>query len=128
MGLNIVAHRKMSLAGFAEGWDSCYLTVRAVSEKQRKAWADEMKTMESSTEGKADRMQLLEDYASDFLERQCKEVIVGGVIMNTDEDGNTAEYKLTEADISELTSFFSFSWQQEIVSTATGANRLKAAQ
>lgn len=128
MGLNIVAHRKMSLAGFADGWENCFLTIRAVSEKQRKAWADEMNAMKASTEGKDDRRQLLEDYASDFLERQCKEVIVGGTIMNTDEDGNTVEYKLDKSDISDLTSFLSFAWQQEVVSTATGANRLKATQ
>lgn len=128
MTLNIVASRKVSLAGFAEGWDNCYVTVRAISEKTRKAWSDEMETKQAELEGSEEGKQNLEKYAIEFLDRQCRDVITGGVIMNTDKEGTTSEYTLSASEIPDLLEFLSFSWQQQIVSTATGTNRLKANQ
>lgn len=132
MALNIVAFRKVSLKGFADGWDKCFLTVRAVSEKTRKSWMDELnkksEEINSSDASENDKTQQLEKLGEEFLETQCLSVIEGGVIMNTDENGLESEYELQKGDIPALMEHLSFLWQRDIVSTATGANRLKANQ
>lgn len=128
MGLNIVAHRKVSLSSFAEGWDDCFLTVKVVSEKTRTIWAEEMNAKVKSLDGDKDKDQKLDDYALDFMANQCREVITGGVIVNTDETGKSERYTLKSEDISDVVEFLNYSWKQEIVSTATGTNRLKVSQ
>ncbi|WP_427007198.1 hypothetical protein [Pseudarthrobacter sp. H2] len=114
MSLNIVAERKMSLKGFAEGWDDCYLKVRTANESKRKAWL-------AGFGADAD-----EETAEKVIREACLEVIVGGVIMSTDENGIATPVEFTVADVAEVVDAINFFWQQEVVSVATGVNRLKA--
>lgn len=114
MGLNIVAKRKMSLKGFAEGWDDCYLMIRSASETKRKEW---LTSLEKGTD---------DENASNVIRDACLEVIVGGVVMSTDENGVASAAEVTTADVSDVVEAMNFSWQQEAISISTGNDRLKA--
>jgi hypothetical protein len=114
MGLNIIAERKMSLKGFAEGWDDCYVIVRSANEAKRKAWLTALGTEQS------------EDTAVDVTRNACLESIVRGVVMSTDDDGTATAASFDEVDVPQVVEALNFAWQQEILSVATGADRLKA--
>ncbi|KUM39019.1 hypothetical protein [Arthrobacter sp. EpRS71] len=115
MGLNIVAKRKMSLKGFAEGWDDCYLMIKSANETKRKEW------LKSLDQEKSD-----DETAFNTIRDACLEVIVGGVVMSTDADGNASPVEFTAADVPEVVEAMNFVWQQEAVSVSTGNDRLKA--
>lgn len=114
MSLNIVAKRRMSLKGFAEGWDDCYLMIRSASETKRKEW---LSGLEKGTD---------DENASNVIRDACLEVIVGGVVMSTDENGVASAAEISPADVPDVVEAMNFSWQQEAVSVATGNDRLKA--
>jgi hypothetical protein len=114
MGLNIVAERKMNLKGFAEGWDDCYLMIRVANETKRKEW---LAGLEKGTD---------DENASKVIRDACLEVITGGVVMSTDDNGETSAVNVTRADVPEVVEAMNFSWLQEAVSIATGNDRLKA--
>lgn len=114
MGLNIVARRRVSLKGFAQGWDDCFITVKAVNEKQRNEY------MERLGDTKDDEV------AARVTREACLDVILGGRIINTDEAGNEAPYDFNHSEVEEVVEALSFPWQTEILSVATGADRLKA--
>lgn len=114
MGLNIVAYRKASLKGFAEGWDDCYIRVRTVNEKQRERYMSEL------GDQKDDKL------AAEVTRQALLDVIVGGVIINTDEDGNSEPYTFSAEEAPQVVDALPFAWQTEILSIATGADRLKA--
>lgn len=114
MGINIVAHRKVSLNGFAEGWDDCYLRVRALSEPKRAEWSDKVNARANDQE-----------YSS-ILRQACLDAVVGGVIMNTDENGVAARYEFSAADVADVVDALSIAWQGEVMEIATGSDRLKA--
>jgi hypothetical protein len=105
----------MSLKGFAEGWDGCFLIIKSANETRRKGW------LAALSEEKAD-----EETASDVIRDACLEVIVGGLVMSTGEDGEAKAIEFTTADVPEVVDALNFSWQQEAVSVATGNDRLKA--
>lgn len=114
MGLNIVANRKMSLKGFAEGWDNCHLLIRGVNETRRQE-------LQSQLGEKPD-----DKVAGDLIRSLCLEVIVGGQVITTDADGSTRMVTVAEADVPDVVEALNFAWQQEVASVATGADRLKA--
>lgn len=114
MGLNIQAYRRVSLKGFALGWDNCYVKVRAVNEAQRTRYQQELGDTKDET------------VATAVTKQACKDVIVGGVILNTTEDGHEESYEFSRDDVDEVVEALSFPWQTEILSIATGADRLKA--
>lgn len=114
MGLNIVANRKLSLKGFAEGWDDCYLMVRGVSESVRQEM--QAKLTDDSTEKDA----------ADLMRQSCLEVITGGLVISTNEDGTTSKVPVDRADVPDVVEALNLAWQREVVSVATGADRLKA--
>ena len=114
MGLNIVAERKMSLRGFAEGWDDCFLIVRSANESKRKGWVTALGTDQN------------EEKATSVTREACLESIVSGVVISTDEDGTSKPVNFTIADVPEVVDAMNFVWQQEVLSVATGADRLKA--
>lgn len=114
MGLNIVAERKMSLKGFAEGWDDCYLIVRSANETKRKEWLAALGTEQT------------EEVAVQVTRDACLDSIVRGVVMSTDDEGKASATSFDAADVSEVVEALNFAWQQEVLSVATGADRLKA--
>jgi hypothetical protein len=114
MALNIIAKRKMSLMGFAEGWDDCYLLVRSASETKRKEWL-------ASLEKEAG-----DENASKVIREACLEVIVGGVVISTDENGVGSPVEIEPVDVPDVVEAMNFSWLQQAVSVATGNDRLKA--
>ena len=114
MGLNIVANRKLSLKGFAEGWDDCFLMVRGVSEAKRQELQDKL------TDGTTDKE------AANLMRQACLEVITGGLVISTHEDGSTTSAKVESSDVPDVVEALNLAWQQEVVSVATGADRLKA--
>lgn len=114
MGLNIVAHRRVSLKGFAQGWDDCFIIVRAVNEQRRLEWVEKIG-------GKND-----DATSTAALREACLEVIERGQIINTSEDGIQSPYEFKKDEVSEVVDALNVSWQSEIVSVATGADRLKA--
>lgn len=113
MTLNIVANRKLSLKGFAEGWDDCHLLVRGVNERTRQQ-------LQESLQGKGDKE------AADIVRQLCLDVIVGGVVMSTNDEGVAQPVEITKADITVVVDALNIAWQQEVASIATGADRLKA--
>jgi hypothetical protein len=114
MALYIVAKRKMSLKGFAEGWDDCYLLIRSASETKRKEW---LASLEKGTD---------DENASGVIRGACLEIIVGGVVMSTDENGVASPVEVAPTDVPDVVEAMNFSWLQEAVSVATGNDRLKA--
>lgn len=120
LGLNIIAKRKVSLKGFAEGWDDCYLLVRSVSEKERNQWADEMQARKTDDARENDKL------ADELTKQRALDVIVGGVVITTDEDGTQRAVEVTTADVPDVVEALEFYWRNEAVSVATGADRLKA--
>ncbi len=128
LGLNIIAKRKVSLKGFAEGWDDCYLLVRSVSEKERNQWAEEMQARKTDDARENDQL------ADELTKKRALEVIVGGLVITTDittdDDGTQREtqraVEVTTADVPDVVEALEFYWRNEAVSVATGADRLKA--
>lgn len=114
MGLNIVVNRKLSLKGFAEGWDDCYLMVRGVNETKRQ-----------ELQGKLTDDTTDQD-AADLMRQSCLEVITGGLVVSTNEDGTTSKVSVEVADVPVVVEALNLAWQREVVSVATGADRLKA--
>lgn len=114
MGLNIVANRKLSLKGFAEGWDDCYLIIRGVNETKRQELQATLKDKTTDKE------------AAEVMRQTCLEVIKGGLVITTAEDGSTSSVTLDAADVPVVVEALNLSWQREAVATATGADRLKA--
>lgn len=112
MALNIVATRKLSLKGFAQGWDDCYLLIRGVGEDRRQEIA-------AALDGKEDKAK------SAVLGELCKAVITGGVVINTNQDGTTEAVEITTADLPVLVNALNLAWQQEVLAVATGLDRLK---
>lgn len=115
MGLNIVAKRKMSLKGFAQGWDDCFLIVRAANEAQRKEWQAALTAGQSTDE-----------VAQGVVRDAALEVIESGVVINTREDGMTEPIEFGKADVADVVDALNFAWQLEVVGISTGTDRLKA--
>lgn len=115
MGLNINAKRRLSLKGFAEGWDDCYLLVRAVSSTRAEAMQDELNKLKDEDNSKA---------ADALMREYCAENILGGVIMNTI-DGNEVEYEFTKDEAPEVVDNLNAAWQLEVIDISTGVDRLK---
>ncbi|ETT25263.1 hypothetical protein RR21198_4003 [Rhodococcus rhodochrous ATCC 21198] len=120
LGLNIVAKRKVSLKGFADGWDDCYLIVRSLSEKERKQWSEEAQARQTDDARQNDQL------AEELTKKMALDVIVGGVVITTDEDGSQRAVEVTTADVPGVVEALEFYWRNEAVSVATGADRLKA--
>lgn len=114
MGLNIIANRKLGLKGFAEGWDDCYLMVRGVNEAKRQELQDKLTPDTTDAE------------AAEVMRQACLDVITGGLVITTSEDGTTSSVTVDRKDVPDVVEALNLSWQQEVVSVATGADRLKA--
>lgn len=112
MALNLVVHRKLSLKGFAEGWDDCYLMIRGVAEDRRQEIA-------AALDGKDDKGK------STLIGALCQEVITGGVVINTKDDGTTEPVEITKPDLPVLVNALNLAWQQEVLAVSTGLDRLK---
>lgn len=117
MGLNIAARRKLSLKGFAMGWDNCYLVVKSANEEQRKEW-------QAALDGVSDKDR--EEEATSVLREACLDVIVSGVVMDTNEDGESKEVTFDSSDVPTVVEALNFAWQLEVVGVSTGTDRLKA--
>lgn len=114
MGLNIQTTRKMSLSDFGEGWGACYLLVKGVNERKRKEIAP-LFDQETPEDGKVDQATLW-----------CLELIVGGRVINTNDDGTTNEVELTPEDVPVVVAALSIPWMVEVLIVAVGGDRLKA--
>ncbi|MDV6295182.1 hypothetical protein [Rhodococcus aetherivorans] len=121
LGLNIVATRKLSLKGFAEGWDDCYLLIRSASDKEQKQWAVEAQPYKEEKDDER-KAAILED----LTERRVMEVIIGGRVITTDEDGTSRPVEFGKEDVSVVVEALSFYWRNEAVNLASGVDRLKA--
>jgi hypothetical protein len=135
MGLNIVATRKYSLKGFAQGWDDCFVIVKAANETQRKSYADALLTMRSEmqlaiAEQDDARIQTLGtelDAAADKAVHEfALELIQGGKVMSTNDEGVAELVSFNKDDAPAVVEALGFAWLNDIVEVATGADRLKA--
>lgn len=135
MGLNIVAERKVSLKGFGEGWDDCFIIVRAANETQRKAYAEQLlryrgKMNEAiASEDQADIQSLaidLDSKADTAVREFASELIQRGKVISTDDEGKSELVAFGKEDIPVIIEALGFSWLNELVEVATGADRLKA--
>lgn len=114
MAMNIVARRKMSLKGFAEGWDNCYLIVKAVNEERR---------MEL---GKLLREDASDEAVIPKMRDVLKDLVLEGVAITTDDDGTTREVAFGKEDVPAVVNALNLHWMQEAISVSTGTDRLKA--
>ncbi|MFC8008933.1 hypothetical protein [Streptomyces cinereoruber] len=138
-GLNIAAKRRVSLKGFAEGWDDCYVMVRVATETERREYAD---SIQAATKELAEKMKgkisssnelAAADFAID-MDRKTDELqrnyalshIEKGVVVSTHDDGSTELAEFEAKDVPMVVEALGFAWLQEIVSVSTGADRLKA--
>lgn len=114
MALNLKPKRKLILGeDFAMGWEDCYLVVRSVSDKER----DELIKGEEQARGEG---------AEAYLREKCIELITGGVVLSTNDDGSTETVNVTPADIPDVVDALNVAWKQEVLFIATGLDRLKA--
>lgn len=135
MGLNIVAKRKFSLKGFAEGWDDCFILVRAANETQRKAYAEALlkgrgemyEAIAADDQAKVQGLAAELDQMADAKVREfALDLIESGRVVSTKEDGSTELVDFSKADAPVVLDALGFSWTNSLVEVATGADRLKA--
>ncbi|WP_153008336.1 hypothetical protein [Rhodococcus pyridinivorans] len=117
MALNIVAYRKVSLAGYGEGWDDCYLRVRAANATQRKDWIEFFQ-----------KDGVTEEEAESKFREIALEVIVGGVVRHTNEDGSEEDKSFGIGQVDEVVAALSTdgATMHDVMSVSAGADRLKA--
>ena len=116
MGLNIVARRKLSLEGFAIGWEECFLIVRAVGEER----ANEVSRAVEEARTNNDTAQL-----NEVLRQFCLDQIESGRVINTHDDGEQEPYDFSKEEVAAVVDSLNFAWQLEVVAKATGTDRLK---
>lgn len=135
MGLNIVATRKYSLKGFAQGWDDCFVIVKAANETQRKSYADKLLAMRSEMQvaiaeqdqAKIQKLGVELDEAADRAAREfALELIQSGRVMSTNDEGVEELTSFDKDDVPAVIEALGFAWVNDIVEVATGADRLKA--
>lgn len=114
MSLNISAHRRVDLSDYGEGWDGCYLTVKSMNPGQLKEW-QELITAEATGDETVDQL----------YGEKLKTILVGGVIMNTGEDGKAARYKIDDEDIADVVDAIGPVFKQRALMIAAGTYGLK---
>lgn len=114
MALKINATRRVSLEGFAIGWDNCYLIVRALSEAES---TDLSAQVEAAGQDDAKVHSILTAF--------CNANILRGVILNTNEEGDEERYEIKKNDVPEVTAALGLAWKLEVLSIASGSDRLK---
>lgn len=114
MALNIVARRKVSMEGFAEGWKEAYLLVKAMNEDERLEF------------GKKLDSNMPDDESIPILREQVRALLIGGKVVHTEEDGTTKLVDLTPADHEVVVEALNVYWLQEVLLVASGNDRLKA--
>lgn len=135
MSLNIVATRRYSLKGFAEGWDDCFVMVRAANEKDRELFAEvknkmltEIQPLMNTDDDTNLKVKMLEmEEEVDKAQRQLAlDLIQSGMVVSTKEDGTTEKVNFTKEDVPVVVDALGPAWLSDIVEVATGADRLKA--
>lgn len=116
MGLNLNATRRLSLNGFAIGWDECYLLVKAVKQEEAQATSDEIEKLKESND-----VQGLNALVRDY----CVRNITGGAVINTLEDGTTERVEISRDDVPTVVDVLNTAWQLEVLAISTGSDRLK---
>lgn len=112
MALNIVAERKVSLKGFAEGWDTCFLRVRSVNEEERIEMGKMLDDIDGSSMENVEKIRLA-----------VRDVLLGGRVMSTDEDGKSRGVtfsKNNEEDTEAVIQALNMYWMQEVLFVASG--------
>lgn len=117
MALNIKPARKVSLNGFAVGWDDCFVIVKAIDGDE----ARKISAAITDAESKSDEVAL-----GNTLEKFCHANIVGGAILNTGDDGVEHRYEFSKEEVPAVTAALGIAWQIEVLSVATGSDRLKS--
>lgn len=112
-GLNIVAQRRVSLSEFAEGWGDCYLIVRAANRDKVREWKSQFN----------DNMP--DEQAEELLRKAASEIIVGGLVMSTDDNGTSSPVEVTSEDVPTVVNALNLAWLNEVVGVSSGADRLK---
>lgn len=136
MGLNIVATRKYSLKGFAEGWDDAFIIIRSANEEQRRTYARELMEMRqplndavaAQDEALVTKLSVELDETADQKVRDfVLGIIQGGKVVSTTEDGSTELVSFGKDDASVVLEALGFAWVNELAEVAIGGNeRLKA--
>ena len=117
MGLKINATRTMSLNGFANGWDDCFLTVKAVRTKDAEVTFDQIEAFKDSEDASG---------LTALLESFCTENILSGTVMTTTEDGKQEPYSFSKSETPEVVAELNTAWMLEVLDVSTGNDRLKA--
>lgn len=116
MAINVKATRKVSLKGFAIGWDDCFLIVNTVSGSASKELNQRIDELQETKDVNALNVLL-----SNF----CTENILKGKIMNTDDNGSAVLYEFSMEETADVVDVLNTAWQLEVISIATGTDRLK---
>jgi hypothetical protein len=114
MTLNITAERRVDISDYGKGWDNCYLTVKSMNPKALKDW-QEMVEAEQTGDETIDSL-----YAE-----KLKTVLVGGVIMNTNDDGVAERYTIEPEDIADVVEALGPVFKQRALMVAAGTYGLK---
>ncbi|NHW45972.1 hypothetical protein HAV21_03545 [Paenarthrobacter sp. MSM-2-10-13] len=135
MGLNIVATRKYSLKGFAQGWDDCFVIVKAANESQRRSYADGLMTKRAEMQqaiAEQDNAKIqalgseLDAAAEEAVKEFALELIQSGMVMSTNDEGVAELVAFEKSDAPKVIEALGFAWLNDIVGVATGTDRLKA--
>lgn len=117
MTLNLQASRRLSLGGFAIGWDDCYLIVKAVNGSDAEESAEKIAEFRKANDVKA---------LNRFVRDYCIANVTRGVVMNTLNDGTAKPYEFSSDEVPAVIDALNFAWQLEVLSISTGTDRLKA--
>lgn len=114
MALNIVARRKVSMEGFAEGWGEAYLLIKAMNEDQRLEFSAKIDP------------EMKDEESIPLLREQVRDLLVGGKVLHTDDNGKSKLVDLAPEDHEVVIEVLNVYWLQEVLLVASGNDRLKA--
>lgn len=117
MGINIVAKRKLSLEGFAEGWGNASLHVKSVSEEKRLELSEILDGVDMSNIENVNKMRAA-----------VADLIIDGVVISTDDEGKESPVKFVASDTDSLNAVvdaLNGYWLKEVIFVATGLDRIQ---
>nr|WP_218681327.1 hypothetical protein [Rhodococcus qingshengii] len=114
MGLNIVVDRRVDLSDFGQGWDGCFLIVRAMN-------SDQLEEYQEKILGVAQ-----DDTASTLMDEKLSELIIGGKIMNTDQETGKAKSLMFDVeDVPDVVAALGLTFKQRALMVSAGTYGLK---
>lgn len=119
MAIKIEATRKVNLKDFAEGWDTCFIRVRTVSEEKRLEIGALLEGIDATNIDNINK-----------LRTAVAEVVTDGRVMSTDDEGKQRAVNFNAnntEDLEAVLGALNTHWLQEMLLTSVGLQGLNRA-